>query len=1190
VQAAAAQQPPPPPAASAAIAAAATRDGVAGPTPVSVAVGHCSTAGAGHQGALQQLSRSLNAEQARLLEFFLQNFSATGTLAEGAMMGVNAAAAASAAAKATELEASAVPNGGGASSDDERFSAEAAAAEVAATKGAETLAMLSIVRDSEGAVAATDNASAGVLGRGQVSIVRQHGNFQRFNDLGAAALVLASGTRSDLSQLLGEGLLSSHLIGAESRRGVEKDAPSVLALDAKTSNHSASTGVEPADLVSKGDGGKDCTEQAPPVRDDHAEREAIKARLLAAYPNHPSAPSADASFWSSAPLDSLEDFFYGWMAETEDPAEDSPDGGAPACAGNGAVENAGEKGGVDISQETETAVEPWKCLEATSLGFLEDLKKLVPLASDRADPAAVGGSHLSEFIASEIRAICPTLLTEDDDRQLHSFCEDLHSKMVAGWGSELTCLTLEQLKHLARGNCVDAEVADLIMGLICSWMGADYLSSDGRLHPADGPGLKTGGHSGSTDQMPAAGKVLVLACTYWAQVANGEPKFVSNWVEKKTLAQYSKVIWPSAENRHFTLVRMALTRRQESPDGSHGTVFEVEVHLADSNCSSAPAIDQQHLSSLENASKLLFPGAGFKQVAGVKLPQQDSFNDCCFHCAHSLANSINPYRGESGELRLRPHPKHWQRDAARLRSYALFIFYSQMCKNGANLQDLCAAYSTWTQQTIVQPGSKRQKMMETTGKLGDNLTTTSSVDLTLVPEPPANSAKHKKTANMLAGELYKTFVPLASGDAGQAAHPSKTLRSRFCNFIASDIETMLPGVLSQTPILNRSSSMEGENLLLHNADDKLYAFCAQLHTTMMQKWTSTNTCLTREHLQNLARGSCVHEEIADLLMCVLCGVLGASYLDSSCEIHQGSKGRWSGHLKIDEHFSAKTLVLACTFSAQVEAGDPRFVAKFVREQTLAPFSSVLWLKAGALHFTTVRMDLKNIHGPVTTTKTVEVQLADSNCAETPALDTKFRHELEVVSKRLFPDAEFKEGKGIILPCQNSFNDCLFHAALYQAHVISPEMEEGTMIKLRPHPCDWQRDAARLRSYFLFLVYSEMKYKGAALPDLSIAYAEWNGRYGAVREVCSATLRSAHMKRCRLCVVQPRYWVAYKNFEKGVEFRSPRHPTPFFPGMILLFSLNTCERRKGRFGKDGNGPVEHGKNGALHVHRVLARKH
>ena len=91
---------------------------------------------------------------------------------------------------------------------------------------------------------------------------------------------------------------------------------------------------------------------------------------------------------------------------------------------------------------------------------------------------------------------------------------------------------------------------------------------------------------------------------------------------------------------------------------------------------------------------------------------------------------------------------------------------------------------------------------------------TSVLDLTLDPEPPANSAEHNKAANMLAVERYKTFVPLASGDAGRAAHPSKTSGSRLCNFIASDIETMFPGVLRQTPILNESSSMEGENLLL----------------------------------------------------------------------------------------------------------------------------------------------------------------------------------------------------------------------------------------------------------------------------------------------------------------------------------------------------------------------------------------
>jgi hypothetical protein len=188
---------------------------------------------------------------------------------------------------------------------------------------------------------------------------------------------------------------------------------------------------------------------------------------------------------------------------------------------------------------------------------------------------------------------------------------------------------------------------------------------------------------------------------------------------------------------------------------------------------------------------------------------------------------------------------------------------------------------------------------------------TSVVDLLRDPEPPANSAKHDEAAPMLAVERYKTFIPLALGDAGQAAHPSKTSGSSLHDFIASDIETMLPGVLRQTTNLNESSSME--DFLLcpcgsKNADDTLYSFCAQLHTTMMQEWTSTNTCLTREQLQNLSRGCCVHEEIADLLMGGLCGVLGASF-DSSFEIHQGSKGRWSGHLKIDEPFSAKTLVL-----------------------------------------------------------------------------------------------------------------------------------------------------------------------------------------------------------------------------------------------------------------------------------------
>jgi hypothetical protein len=60
----------------------------------------------------------------------------------------------------------------------------------------------------------------------------------------------------------------------------------------------------------------------------------------------------------------------------------------------------------------------------------------------------------------------------------------------------------------------------------------------------------------------------------------------------------------------------------------------------------------------------------------------------------------------------------------------------------------------------------------------------------------------------------------------------------------------------------------------------------------------------------------------------------------------------------------------------------------------------------------------------------------------------------------------------------------------------------------------------------------------------------------------ATLRSADMVRCRL-VVHTRHWEAYRDLLKLVEFRSPRHPISFSPGMILLLSLNAYERRKGR---------------------------
>ena len=466
---------------------------------------------------------------------------------------------------------------------------------------------------------------------------------------------------------------------------------------------------------------------------------------------------------------------------------------------------------------------------------------------------------------------------------------------------------------------------------------------------------------------------------------------------------------------------------------------------------------------------------------------------------------------------------------------------------------------------------------------------TSAADLSVRDSPAGNAGKGPAPGPLTSQpykspfDCYKTFVPLALGDGTAGSE------STISDFIATDIKAMFPGVLAGN-------------------DDSLHSLCQHLHTEMMKAWETTNTGLTREQVRNLARGLCVHEEIADLFMGLLCSMLGASYLDSSGLMHPangpGLKGRWSGHLKIDEAAAAKTLVLACSYSAQVAAGNPRFVSAWIRDATLAPFSHVLWLKAGDRHFTTVRMGLRK--RPDQAVQAVEAQLADSNCEKKPALDPAYRSHLENVVKRLFPGAEFMEKPGFSVPRQNSSNDCLFHTALFQVHAISPAVGPDGVVRLHPHPDQWQRDAARLRSYFLLLVYREMQSKGARLPDLSAAHAEWTSQQhghnaskrklemipevataakqskesgpggevkrracgGAARlersgEGVDAKLRSADMGRCRLAVVHKSYWEAYRDLKKLVEFRSPRQTIPFFPGMIMLLSLNACERRKGR---------------------------
>jgi hypothetical protein len=59
--------------------------------------------------------------------------------------------------------------------------------------------------------------------------------------------------------------------------------------------------------------------------------------------------------------------------------------------------------------------------------------------------------------------------------------------MMAGWESNRTCLTRIQLEHLARGSCVHEEIVDLTIGVLCSLLSADFLDSEGKLHPSPDP-------------------------------------------------------------------------------------------------------------------------------------------------------------------------------------------------------------------------------------------------------------------------------------------------------------------------------------------------------------------------------------------------------------------------------------------------------------------------------------------------------------------------------------------------------------------------------------------------------------------------------------------------------------------------------------------------------------------------------
>ena len=343
------------------------------------------------------------------------------------------------------------------------------------------------------------------------------------------------------------------------------------------------------------------------------------------------------------------------------------------------------------------------------------------------------------------------------------------------------------------------------------------------------------------------------------------------------------------------------------------------------------------------------------------------------------------------------------------------------------------------------------------------------IDLSQNPDDPPQdrSAVHHRTAETSKPRSLAEFFPLALDPSVKGKCSSK-----LYEFIYRDMDALWPGLQTLYP-----QSV---------CDTPLSEFCRFLHASMMEAWGPTTTRFTREQLGNLKAGKLVHEEIADQLIHLICEIMGAAYLDSSGQMHpaKGAEGRLLRNLEIiNTTIAAETLVLPCTYSALVADGNHRFANAWNRNGTLKPFSTILWLKAGDQHFTTVRMDLKRDGTQEVTA--VEVLLADSNarCKNAPALDRAYIGKLQTVSAQLFPGATFREGTGVDVPRQATM-DCLFHTAFYQVNTISGHTMDSPPTRF------WPVQAGRLRSYFLCIVYQEMRGNGAELPKLTDAYAAW----------------------------------------------------------------------------------------------------
>ena len=130
------------------------------------------------------------------------------------------------------------------------------------------------------------------------------------------------------------------------------------------------------------------------------------------------------------------------------------------------------------------------------------------------------------------------------------------------------------------------------------------------------------------------------------------------------------------------------------------------------------------------------------------------------------------------------------------------------------------------------------------------------------------------------------------------------------------------------------------------------------------------------------------------------------------------------------------------------------------------FDTWLWNQNASRHYTTIYMRCSRSQDK----SKIVVRLADSNRKdpENASLDPDVRRLMEDTVTPLFQTCAFEDGKGVKMPQQDSFNNCLFHSILYQNSFIA-----GVNLNtVRIH-----QEAAQLRCYTVLLLREEMRWKG-----------------------------------------------------------------------------------------------------------------